>query len=929
MAMNSKILGRLFLCVVISCGLAFVMLLVVSSNVFAESIGSTYEKNCEGGVDSKVTKSGFIDSRMWDYSKEETILTETWSIRERVYTCGNKDLLRSFDGKESYIWFAEEKEKLPGENDKNYKVNGNYLGKFEYNNKPENSRIVDIQLVPYSVKKNNAELVAMSESDRKICYWILFSTIIDPSIGAIGGGKSINEYCREVKKITIIPVDEDGSRLNDLGEDYALVGSWGDRWIGNGQFNDHGYEFVGWKENLNGDYASRDNSYKVTKVRGDRTVYAVYRKIEQEPESELLETKLNIEASKNGGEYTDSDIYAKPGDSIDYNIFYYPGAQRAFEMAPSESKNGTIYICNGEVVDTAGCVSVLGSSDEMTWGSLFNMVADGMGSNRWNNRFSSTTTRRWWSGDIAGGNYIRFYDGNGVGSAESVNVSKYQGIGHSFVGLYLTETAATNEYDGTRTTPRRVRISDDIAIVDVAPITDSAHVYVPYNFRDSVELSGDIDGVLYAGEPGYANVKYQVRVNPKSNSIVEEGEYATMVRGTGSVKIRVCPEDDRTQCTEKVVAENQTWNSVGNLNGWESEWLGIDDVPIPDVPAGNKVCIAASVYPATSGGDTNLDPNGDYKWTSYNETCYSVAKKPNFQVWGGNVVANSIFAPFANKKLGDERRLFGSWGELAVSTLNGGNSTMASGATWGYDSNNDGDLQPNPYSTINSGNPGGGTMGTGCDSSILSFGSGCGLLGSIPGGSGEMDASGISKIAEQVEKKIGITGDANSLDYVYVVDEINLGEDEFVNGVRYFKNNGDIDINSDVKIERNKAFSKLEGTPQVVVYAGNNINIDCEVRRIDAILIAGGTINTCANKAEDALRNFGLAQTQLKINGAMYANTIKFNRTYGAATGANSIVPAEIVNYDNSMLFTGGSGTGTQTGGSMDVVYVRELAPRY
>jgi hypothetical protein len=280
---------------------------------------------------------------------------------------------------------------------------------------------------------------------------------------------------------------------------------------------------------------------------------------------------------------------------------------------------------------------------------------------------------------------------------------------------------------------------------------------------------------------------------------------------------------------------------------------------------------------------------------------------------------------------GDASRLFGSWGELAVAS--GDNNKMASGAAWGYASNNNGALQPNSRDGLSTeGNPGGGMSDDECDYSVLTFGSGCGMFSDKGGGSDNID----------IDKLIGELKEAG-YEKKGSIEEVKTFE-ENGNKKRYYYAEK-VDIGSNIEIDRaEERYGKFGNVKSIVIMA-KNIDISCGVTRIDAILIATEVIDTCVydekpnssnggddwrEKAEGQLANLGIAQQQLIINGAMYAKTIYFDRTYGAGTGTRSIVPAEIVNYDNSMLFTGGSGGGTANGdGVMDVVYVRELAPRY
>ena len=127
----------------------------------------------------------------------------------------------------------------------------------------------------------------------------------------------------------------------------------------------------------------------------------------------------------------------------------------------------------------------------------------------------------------------------------------------------------------------------------------------------------------------------------------------------------------------------------------------------------------------------------------------------------------------------------------------------------------------------------------------------------------------------------------------------------------------------------------------VLIYATGNINIRCDVTRIDAIIVADGTINTCTdNNGVTPGRDTGVRSKQLVINGMVIANELQFNRMYGAAAGEQvcvssrgdrdkcSAVPAEIVNYDSLIeLMTMEKVNEGKTG--LNVVYTQESAVRY
>lgn len=628
-----------------------------------------------------------------------------------------------------------------------------------------------------------------------------------------------------------------------------------------------------------------------------------------------MESYIKMEARKNDGDWQSGDIYIKPKDKVDLQASYTPSYQFMYNMVLPGSSTTNGVANNGRSIG-----KTFDSSEDPDWNNAFSIKIDE--NTVCNDNFSSNVGN---SGEYTGTKFN--FDTGGAGSMRKAQ-------------------AVTNCGNDTRTTPSKVDLSyagdKFIANVDTgAKSSNEIKIFVPYNYTNTVEIRNVQGGIVYAGEDKLLH--YNVNVGTKVNELVtgsSDEKYSTVVRN-GKIKYRICDENYSNCYDTSETKSNGDWNPEGILEGWQSSDLS-SWVPIPDKPAGTKICIAPSIYPANSGADDNIDPNGNGEWTSIEEgdyRCFTIAKHPSFQVWGGNVTANKIEAPLAAKNkidryTGDTPRLFGSWGELAVAS--GNNDTMASGAAWGYASNGDNGLQPNPSSdeVNNTGDPGGGTSNDKCKYSMLTFGSECGMFEELGGGSGEMNESTIATMAKQIKEKLEKVDN-----YFYSnISEIRLGEEELVDNRRFYENTGNISILTDIRIDRSNSdnnFSRLDDVPQVVVYA-ENINIACDVGRIDAILIATNTIDTCAHddkpneedEAKKQLANLGIAQKQLIINGAMYANTIHFDRTYGAGTGTRSIVPAEIVNYDNSMLFTGGGG-GTPTGGSMDVVYVRELAPRY
>jgi hypothetical protein len=134
---------------------------------------------------------------------------------------------------------------------------------------------------------------------------------------------------------------------------------------------------------------------------------------------------------------------------------------------------------------------------------------------------------------------------------------------------------------------------------------------------------------------------------------------------------------------------------------------------------------------------------------------------------------------------------------------------------------------------------------------------------------------------------------------------------------------------------KSKSFDELS---KVIIYA-KNINIVCRVKTIDAVLIAENEIKTCTDWEGNVPDINDVSRSvPLRINGAVIADKISFDRTFGATAGPNreedgiekgSGVPAEVINYDTTLLLWGRAQADTSASGKVNETFTRELAPRY
>lgn len=400
-----------------------------------------------------------------------------------------------------------------------------------------------------------------------------------------------------------------------------------------------------------------------------------------------------------------------------------------------------------------------------------------------------------------------------------------------------------------------------------------------------------------------------------------------------------------------------------------------------DEPAGSTVCVALAVFPASSGSDYNYNnQNYDMKWRISDSKCFQVAKRPSIQVWGGNVYAGGNIATgisiknnlygynsYTVNSLQGTPRTFGSWSELGT-VSRGSVSGFASGATIGYISNNNGTLNPVPYASIlaespNSresvgDNPGGSSKNRFCDLIPLTFANACD--GNATTGTGGKDAtSGITidkdVLASLASSDIGtseISGSINVTDTAgdeamiqHSADNLEITGGSLVRGTfRVVTSDKDIRISGNIGIDDSITMGTFRQAPKLVIFANNNIYIDCGVTNLYGLLVADRVI-TCSDgisstddmneKTTDTI-NEQKNSNQLILQGAIVANRLYANRTYGAARGANSIVPAEIIKFDPTLYLWGGAaGINTEEendstiNGNMEVTYIHEVAPRY
>ena len=116
--------------------------------------------------------------------------------------------------------------------------------------------------------------------------------------------------------------------------------------------------------------------------------------------------------------------------------------------------------------------------------------------------------------------------------------------------------------------------------------------------------------------------------------------------------------------------------------------------------------------------------------------------------------------------------------------------------------------------------------------------------------------------------------------------------------------------------------------PQLVIIVDGNIDILSSVTKIDAWLIATGSINTCVNGNGDSEDLHGtVCGEKLNINGPIQANQLFLRRTAGSDTVDTLNDPAEIINLrGDAYLWLRGI---VQKNSGIHTTSVQEMSPRY
>ena len=633
-----------------------------------------------------------------------------------------------------------------------------------------------------------------------------------------------------------------------------------------------GYTFKGWRTSKTGAIVGTGATYTVNAITQNVTVYAVYEPFSATSTLDLKIKNENVAAYK---DFTTNRIYARPDNKLTYQIVYQPNAQGGRSLKPQKIN-----------IDNSGAKG--NNNTSKTLEGLFNSYK-GSSLGNWNNAL------------IANGPVEQTYKYNIGDTAKKTETMTYNVAGKDVGESSLKETVELQHNSGGAT-PAKVEIglNGGQSIANVSTVlSKNVEAYVPYNFINATCIiedgdcigNGESERIVPAGETKSLNIGIEVKTRD-NNTLSPSKPYATIVKNA-QWKIGLRYGDNPNY--EWTQTRGGDLNTTYNIKGETMKDRGSITVNIPDLNAGSKVCFVSAVYPKDSHDDLNTKSNlygvNDINsWAVSPEVCYIVAKKPNIQIWGGNVYANGLINTSVATKTHlsgynnyspestNDPYIFGSWGELGVistSIVEG----FASGASTGYVANNGETLTPNPFGTNDSSiEPGGSKITSFCKRIPLTiFNSPCKGISTVGVGStASANATNSNKAAIIAKYLYG--GEPNVSDGDLILDNA-AGEIKNDN-VRYYHSNTltiaggttapgetkvvhakNITISSDLTYEG--TYNNLDQMPKLVIYAENDIDISCGVNRIDALLVAEGNVKTCSDsEGIDDVKN----SNQLTIN---------------------------------------------------------------
>ena len=700
-------------------------------------------------------------------------------------------------------------------------------------------------------------------------------------------------------------------------------------------------------------------------------------------------------------------VYAKPGDKVFFRSSYNPVLQYTYFLTPQQMRidSGTVYSGGG---------NSLGALYNANKGARNPDLKD------WNNGFAVQKT---YDADFSSNDASTLqsltYDPGDSSKQRSPDYPHSVGVGD--VGRSIDARAITNLNATVQTTPGQVTFTNNGGNNLGNVITDArfkiAYAKVPYNYDTDLKITTTPeDKTLYAGE-GDQKVNMEIVIKPKENKqTMNSGDsnYSTKIGNPRYKVIVYRPEENTpTTGTSSFGGEDICYGYFGiqnnevncgysvEVNG-ESASRNVNENPkyhednvkpiespafnVQDLEAGQKICIAAAFWPSSSGADTSMDADGSHTWRISDSVCFTIAKKPTMQIWGGTIsTAGSIGGAITTKNnfagrtysVGNSNGTsytFGSWDEIGVFSAGVVNS-FGSGASMGFSKMNGRDFTHDlgGYAARSTSHPPCEKLNTltiaadknGDDEDSNKTAITCTKDIDTNQTNGYSDIS--SQVTQEKSALIGmfmvpvkdaegneklasgdVTLDDDSDDgdrwinsvgvyYYHGKDSLTVPQQSVLKGTTHvIHSEANISIAGNLIYDQASGYQKLSDVSKLVIYAQGNIYINCNVNRVDAMLIADGTVVTCGDSTTDlsdnAIRsniNNPANSNPLVINGTIVAGRLIANRTYGMATGTSSVIPAEIINYDPTLYLWGADKMDVTSTGKVHITYSKELPPRY
>ena len=339
---------------------------------------------------------------------------------------------------------------------------------------------------------------------------------------------------------------------------------------------------------------------------------------------------------------------------------------------------------------------------------------------------------------------------------------------------------------------------------------------------------------------------------------------------------------------------------------------------------GTRICFVISVQNYREGTST---------WRHSPLSCPIIGKKPKIQVTGSDVIVgraflndtsgaqnSSIQTSISAKVIGGSPQVFGSWGEYgavaagSVTNFGTGSAFAGSGASGGNTCQYNGITVANVAVGAAQCSVSSPTLGNYSTTNALPD-----VARSFPTNSavmlsGTIDVGSLSSGTYTVDEgtTLRMSGGA-----------IGAGRSVIINAPA-----SQVIIEGDIQYTGG-ALTSVEAIPQLVIIA-NDISIQGDVETVDAWLVASGasgTIDTCNDVAITASLTDSICNQQLTINGPVVAKQLYLKRTFGSGAGAQSGIPAEIINLRPDAYLWGALQAANS--GRLQAVYETELPPRF